>query len=532
MITVTIDPNDSPDEIIIPAYTKFTSSLDNVNYTFTTNEDYTVILDSGVYSKEIEIYEGTVLTYTFVVDDSIRNRYTLENPNLDTDSIVVKVRENSSTTDSTIYTQFNNIVDLDSESTVYFVEENVDGNYEIFFGDGILGKKLENGNILTITARFCNGEEANGINNFKAVGVVGYNKEIPTTTYPPSSIVVISDAENGQERQDSDSIKYLAPKYFGMQNRLVTKDDFKSYILHNYSDVEAISVWGGDENDPPYFGKVIMSLKPKDGFSISLIRRQEIIEALNPKTIMSIDPLIVDPTFTFMRPTVKVDYDSRLTALTFSQLYNKISTAIKDYEKDTLGVFNNGFYMSKFAAKIDNIDNSIKNTKVDLLLEKRILPIINSSISYKLSFNSKIYHPYDGYLGALSSNGFSVAGYADSMFFDDDGYGNIRMFYPTNNSKTYVNTKAGTINYNTGQILINSTIFIGVSDGSDEISIYVQPDETLYSPIRNEILLLSYPKISIYDIQLQTIMLTQVVDVDGNATPIPQSNINIPVILS
>ena len=396
-ITIKVNPLDTPNEIVVPAYTQFTSVINNVTYTFTTQNDYILTNDgSGNYIGYLDIYEGIVLNYTFVYDSNKR-KYTISNSNLDTDSIVLSVRQNNLTTDKVVFSRYNG-ENIDSDSAVYFIEENIDGNYDITFGDGVFGKKLTNGNIIEINARFCNGEEGNDIDSFTSTGYVAYNKSSPTTNYSVTSITTTNASEGGQEKEDIESVKYLAPKFFSMQNRLVTEDDIKSYVLKHYSDIEAISVWGGEKNDPPYFGKVLMSLKPKNGFAMSLVRKQEIINEILPKCVTAIDPLIIDPSFTFMNVTIKIDYDSKVTSLTYSELYDKISDAVTSYEKTDLSVFNSGFYLSKFTTMIDQCDTSIKNTKTELVIEKRITPIMNSSISYKLSFNSPIFHPYDGYL--------------------------------------------------------------------------------------------------------------------------------------
>ncbi len=530
-INVKIVPNDNPQEIIIPAYTKFVTELDNIRYTFSTEEDYTVTKDkNGNYLKTIDIFEGTVLVYRFIVNDVIK-KYTLNNINLDTESLVVNVYPTSSSTDKTNYVHYKNINELSETSKVYFLEENLDETYDVFFGDGVLGFDPPVGSLVEITARFCHGSKTNGLRSFIPLTYVGYNRNIPTTLYEASSVTLITSAFNGMERENLESVQYLAPKFFQAQDRLVTKTDYRSFILSKYGDLQSVSVWGGEENNPPYFGKTLISVKPKNGFTIPVAKKEQIVKDITEKSIMAIDPLVVDPVFTFVNLNMKINYDSTLTSLTFYDLYNKISDATKKYEKDNLGVFDNGFYLSKFAASIDEVDNSIQNTEVNVYLEKRLLPVLNDSITYEISWNTPVYHPYNGYLGGLTSTAFTMSGGTNSpCYFDDDGYGNLRIYQLSGTNKIYLNKKAGTINYSEGKIKIDSIIFLSVYDGSSEIRILINPDQKLYKPVKNEILLFSYPKITIFDLSKNLVSLVQTVDVNGNVSPIKSNNIFIPVI--
>lgn len=529
-ITITIVPEDSPQEIIIPQYTKFSTTVDNINYTFTNDSEYIVTSGvNGVFTKSMDIYEGDVLKYTYIFDGT-NYRYKIENPNLDISSLRVFVYDSASSTNKVEYTFYDDITLIDNSSTVYFVEENVDENYEIFFGDGVLGAKLEIGQKIEIYARFCNPLETDDISVFYPTSNVGYNKAQPNTLYPAASVTTNENSSGSQTKEEEESIRFLAPKFYQMQNRLVTEEDYTAFILSNWRNLDAVSVWGGEKNNPPYYGKTLLSVKPTNGFTIPISQKLDISKQILKKSVLSIDPLIVDPVFTFINTNINIDYDPRSTSLNVDQLYNNVSTNIKNYEKSYLGNFKKGFSLSKFSTLIDDTDDSILNTDITMSLEKRILPVLNSQITYSISFNSSLKHTYQGYLGTIKSNGFKTSLYPNAMcYLDDDGMGNLRLYTLDKITKTYL-SNVGTVDYSTGQILLDSIIILSVEDGWNEVRIFAEPDKKLYQPLKNEIVLLSYPQISFFDITLNTISYTQIVDVDGNASPLYDNSIFVPIV--
>lgn len=518
-INLNFTPTDNPIEIVIPAYTRFSATLDNIIYEFTNDENVIVTNQNGVYSYLLTIFEGIVLTYTFTYN-SINNQtiFELPNPGLDTSSLVVQVSPSATSTNVQKYELATDLTEITADSQVYFIEENMNGNYQIYFGDGVLGQSLSDNNIVKITGRFCNGSDPAGINVFTNVGYVGYNKDVPTTQYTPSRITTITAANGGQPVEDIDSIKKYAPKIYELQNRLITKNDYTNYILSHNKDIEGISIWGGEENDPPLYGKVLMSIKIQNDLQMSETRKNQLLSDLSALNSLTIDPLIIDPIYIYIIPSIQVKYNPSQTTLSASLLGSKISSAVQDFERTQLGSFDRSFRFSKFSTMIDATDTSIDSNETTILLEKRFTPILNTTLTYELDFNIALLHPYDGYLGTLQSTSFTLSGNAYTLYLDDDGFGKLRLYYYDNKNlkKYYKTTGVGSINYVTGKVVLNSFVFNSVTN--TEMSIKVQPAENDYTPVRNQIILFSHPEIFLLDSTNSRLVKATGVDVQGNIT--------------
>lgn len=529
-ITVSFSPNDSPDEIIIPKYKKFTTTIDRTAYTFVTAQEYSVLNSSGVYTKTIDIYEGVVVTDTFTYNSSNPTDIILENENIDLTSLEVNVYENSSTTTKQLYTRFEDLTDVTSTSNVYFVDEHFSGYYKIYFGDDILGKALENGNVVEIIYRVCETTAPNGAQNFTAVGYSGYNAAITTTQYEVETISLVTAATYGDEKESIDSIKFYAPKLYEAQNRAVTKKDYQTFILNNFSYVQSVNVWGGEDHDPPIYGKVIVSIKPFFGFFITQDRKDDIFSFLEDKNVLSIEPIIIDPTFVYIRPNITAYYDSSTTSLTAEGILSQVSNAVSDFETNKLGVFDSQFKYSRFVASIDSADAAIVSNETDILLEKRTNPVYNSIITYKIKFDAQLYRPYEGYIGTISSSKFKLTNYTNDLYLDDDGNGNVRLYYlNATNDKVYVNRAAGTVDYDTGDVRLQDFSFESIT--GLELQIFAKPSSKNYTATRNQIILLSYPTVNVFDTRLNRVTQSGVLDTQGNLSYQYSNNIDVPTIV-
>lgn len=513
LITVAFTPNDSPDEIIIPAYSKFSSTIDGVIYYFSTDADYSVTNSDGVYRKTIEIYEGTVLSYRFTVNNT-RTLYELPVEGVDTTSLIVEVQDSSSSTTKTEYTLVQDATEVAAESTVYYLQKNSNGYYELYFGDDILGKKLTAGNIITVTFRACNGESPNNAGSFQKIGYTGYNKATPTTKYTATIVSVDERSKEGEGEESLESIKFNAPRSFEIQNRLITASDYKNYIVANYSDIQAVNVWGGETHEPPLYGKTVIAVKPVNGFVITNSRKTTIIQDLKKYTPMSIDPVIIDPVFLFVKPTITVNYNSAASTMNAEELFGVVSTAVQDFEDITLGVFSNRFKKSKLSTAIDNADEVIESNEIYVQMEKRFSPTIGSNFTYELKFQNRLKNPYAGYLGCISSTPFQIAALEGTdLYLDDDGNGTLRLYYLNGTTKVYYDNNVGTVNYLNGIVTMQSFIF---SDYDDEVIIYAEPHSADIYSQNNQIILLSNPTISMYDTNRERVIYTDVVEVIGN----------------
>lgn len=526
-LTITIIPEDSPNKIIIPKYTKFKAKDDNdLDVVFYTDSDYIVSSTDGItFTETVRVYEGNILTFTYTYDTE-HDFFEIPNSNLDTESIKVFVKENLQSSTQTKYTLASDITEINSESEVFFLQENANGNFEIYFGDGVLGKHLELNNIITIECRFCNGESGNYLNNLTAPSYVGYNKDNTSVTYTPSAISTAYYTVGGSDKESIDSIKFLAPKFFGRQLRNVTDDDYTTYILENFRDISSVVVWGGDVNDPPLYGKVIIAAKPITGFVLSNSRREEIRSNIKKLNVQTVDPLFVDPIFTYLNLNLDITYNSGITSLSSNSILNKLLTAIETFETQNLGLFNQPFYISKFQQLIQKADKSIVDSDIKLLLEKRITPIYSSNITYKLSFSDKLSLPYEGALGTVSSEGFKLTNQTNITYIDDDGFGNIRLYYLNDqNNKVYLNNKAGTVDYENGIILLKNMDFEYLLNNAVEFKVYAKPNKLTYKPQLNEILLISNPGIILYDEVIDLEVARGNAETQGNYSPIQTNSI-------
>lgn len=527
-ITINFSPIDSPDYIVIPKYTRFKSTKAGIDYIFSTLEETSAPNDLGAYAKTLLVYEGEPIeqTFTYIEDETF---YTLLNSNIDVDTIEVQVLINGGPS-ATTYSRAGDITEITSTSTVYFLQEAIDGKYELRFGDGILGVMPDIGDIIKIRYLVSSGSVANGLTRFSNISFSGYNPDVTTTKYLPSSVSLVERSNGGQERETIESIKFNAPRYYMAQNRAVTSEDYKTFILNRYSFIQSINVWGGEEHIPPIYGRVILSIKPFGGYSLPELRKNSIVSDMKRLNVMSIEPIIIDPIFVYINPTIIVRYDSNKTTQSPENMFGAVQTTVANFELNQLSVFGNSFYYSQFLETITRADSAIISAETDILLEKRIAPILESTITYKLRFDTEIRNPYAGYLGAVSSTGFTLANNPNVQFIDDDGNGNIRIYYLNAlQQKVYTNNKAGTVNYETGDIVLNA--FRVVSLQGDEIRVFVEPKEKDYTPLRNQVVLLSHPRLSVLNIRTNQITKGGILDVFGNLSPLFNNSIDIPITL-
>lgn len=524
-------PSDLPDEIVVPRYTKFTANLDGINYNFITNQEYIIPNSGGFWRKIVNIFEGTSYTYTYTYNGT-QEFFKILDEKIDTDTLEVTVRTSIGSTDKVTYTLVDDITTINSESNVYFLQESYDSKYEIYFGDGVLGRALEVGNVVEIRGIVCSGAEPNGIRVFAGNGIAGYNADNLAITYIPN-ITVVQEAADGQEQETIKNIRFSAPKQYAAQKRLTTVSDYENYLLSNYSDMQSVSVWGGEDNIPPLYGRILVSAKVSNSYVLSNFKKNQIAEEFGKRNMMTVRPIIVDPVFTFIKPSITVYFNSKNTTLDSQGVLTRVSNQIRSYETDVISRFSKAFYLSKFSAMIDATDASIVNNTTTILLEKRFTPPYNSTSTFKIKFNESLKNPYAGYFGCLNSTGFKMANGSQDYFhyFDDDGNGVVRIYRYDGDDRKYINTNVGTIDYTAGEITLTSINFTEIENGAEEVRIYAEPFADVYTPRRNEILLLSAPLVTIIDNSKEIVTSTGIVDVFGNITPIITDSLNDTIIV-
>ena len=483
-LDVTITPSTNLNSVTINSNTLFTSTLDGIQYKFTTPDTYVLTRESGYSSNTVTIKEGEPVTQKFTVDTSTAQRFVLDNDNVDTTSLKIRIQTSSANTAKRTFTQATNIVDVQANSQVFFIQENEDGKYEVLFGDSILGKALDNGNIVISDYRVTNGSVVNGANNFVAPSALGGQASF--------TVSVANSAFGGANAESMESIKFNAPKSFQRQNRAVISNDYKRTILAEAPDIQAVSVWGGEDNDPPIYGKVYIAAKPTSGNLLSDQRKAELVTLLTTKNVVTISPTFVDATFLYVVPTIKVRYNVSATSLLASAISDKVATAVLNFETSQLSLFDKKFRESDFIASVTGSDQSILGANITYRMMKRFTPNQNVTTSYSIAFNNGISNPHAGHYGAVSSTSFTFQN--QTCFLDDDGNGVLRIYYlDSQNNKTYLNTSAGTVNYSTGLVIIQSVVITS----SSTIEVSTKPAINDIAPARNMILLISKAAIDV-----------------------------------
>ena len=376
-----------------PKFTPFISeAIDGINYTFVTTDATTVnVTANTAVFNNLEIAQGSAASYSFTVNNTTNPKqlFTIPDTNVDTSTIVVTVQESSSNLYFETYNQATNFVSLTPTSRVYFLQEGMDGNYEIYFGDGILGQNLVNGNIVNITYISTEGTAAVGANSFTLMATIG--------GFANTNVVSISQASDGSDRETIESIKFTAPKAFAAQGRAVTKEDYIYLIQNNTSNfpVDSVSVWGGEENDPPVYGQLFCAIKPSGAYTLTPTQKEKIIaEVIKPISVLTVTPTIVDPDYTYLNINTTVLYDPRKTTLNGGQIKQAVYNSIVNFSKNTLNTFNSTFKLPELITTVQTADLSIITNETDIRLQKKFYPTLNTQTTYKLNFGVPLKRNY------------------------------------------------------------------------------------------------------------------------------------------
>jgi hypothetical protein len=482
--------NASGTSITMAKGTTFTTSVDGTSYQFVTNAAHTITPSSGVYRfSSIPVYEGTLVTFKYTVDTSDPDqRFIIPSANADTSTLKVQVQNSVSDTTTATWTKASGFTSLDDTSKVYFLQEGEDGKFEVYFGDGIVGQSLSDGNIVILEYIVSNKAEANGASTFTLSGSVGSFTDVTITT--------ISSAQGGAEAQTKESIRYNAPLQYARQDRAVTTSDYETLVQELYPNAQSVSAWGGEDDETPVYGVVKIAIKAASGSTLTDTTKESIKTQLQKFNVASVRPEIIDPETTSILLTSNIKYDERTTTKTADTLKSDVLTTITNYNTNTLQKFDGVFRHSKITGLIDNTDTSILSNVTTLKIRKTFTPTLNSSTRYDIYFRNGIFNPHAGHKsgtgGVISTSGFKVPNDNNVFYLDDDGNGNIRRYYFVGSVRTYVNNTQGTVNYATGQITINSLTVASVENirgaSSTVIEVTVEPASYDIVPVRDQIL--------------------------------------------
>lgn len=464
VLSLSFSVSGNPSQYVIPKNTKFTTTVDGSSYYFVTVED-TIIENNGsnLFVGNITVYQGKFTDYNYLVSTNENQRFLIPSTKVDTRFLTVSVAPSSSGT-YTEYSYFDtlDIGSLSEDSEVYFLQESYDGFFQVYFGDSVIGKSVVAGNIVKLTYLLTDGPASNFARSFSLAstlsGVTGV------------SVSLVEAAQNGADRESVSSIKYLAPFYYQAQNRAVTENDYVAIVKSNYADIDDVAVWGGEKNNPPFYGKVFLAVKPKNSTYFSNFVKQSIQNNIISRfNVVTIRPEIVDPDYIDVSVSTVLTYNSKLykptSTINLSQL---VKDSISSFFLSETNKFGNPLYFSKLVSNIDSTSDLILSSITNLTLEKSVEVYTGSSATYTLEFNNYL-KP-----GSISSNDLRIGSFVWKLkdIQNDDQITGTLYAYRTSGS---IETKfsVGTINYNTGLVSITNFKIDSVEDADDLGRLYI-----------------------------------------------------------
>ena len=475
--TVDVFLNTSNTSATMPAGTVFTSSVGDTSYQFVTIQSVTALLQgSSIPFDNVIIYEGSYVSSRYTVDvQNVEQRFLINDDRVDTTTLTVTVQNSISDSTLTTYTLATDISGLTSTSNVYFLQEVEDGKYEIYFGDGILGSLVEDGNIVIMNYVVTNKGAANSAAVFTSSSAID--------TVNSVNVRLVSPAAGGAEPESIESIKYNAPLDYASQGRCVTTEDYKTYVRQLFANTQSVSVWGGEDgsfsnvtgaSDIAEYGKIFISVKSITGLNLNETQKAQLVSNLSQYTVASLTPVIVDPSVLKLIISVNFKFDSNATTKSAGALESIVSDTITNYNNDYLKVFNSVFRHSQFTSLIDASDTSILNNVTTIALGSFYTPDTSGTYSFTVHFGNQLYHPHDAHNstsgGIIASTGFYIQDNTNEMFFDEDGSGNLRIYYLDSGARTYYDLLAGTVDYITGLVSVNPIYITTVSNVDDNVS--------------------------------------------------------------
>lgn len=455
--------------------TQFTAKTPQKTYTFYPKEDYVsglTTLETGAtgFSFPMELIEGRRVTNNFVVDQSnTSGPFILPNQNVDTTTIRVRVQQSSSVVSTTTWNFYDDVMSVDSTTKAFFVEEGPSGLYEIRFGDDILGKKLDTGNIVVVDYIVSSGAAANSIPNFA-----------PTITFTGSgeirTVYLESAAIGGREKESVDSIRYNAPKFNATKNRVVTASDYETLIRSRFSNINSIAVWGGEENNPPIYGKVFISIQPQPGSIITQADKDIIArDIIRPRSVVSIQPEFVTPIETYIGLNIVANYNKTLTTLTSSRIESEIRTVVQNFFVNNLNKLQKNFYYSKLLSAVVGTTQSIFSASIQVTVHKRVTIVPGVANEYVIRFNGPLQAE------AVRTTNFTttITGQQYEVYITDNhpltsgDIGTLVMKRVSDDA--IVTANAGTVNYQTGVVTISNLNIDVLSGDETDLRVYAEP---------------------------------------------------------
>ena len=474
---ITFTGGSIPASVIFKAGTGFVTNYDNTLYRYVLKEDAKVEVANGVASFSEEFFEGSLVTTRTEVNSVLKSqRFKIQNPAADLSTLVIKVFQSPTSSAFQEYKRADSILDIGSDDEVYFISEIEDEQYEIFFGDGVLGKKLADGETIEMSYVVTSGPSSNGAKSFTFNGRIQDENLVPITVPFTVSIGTVVKSSGGADIESIDKIKYNAPKFYASQNRAVTVNDFKAIVRNIYPSISDIIVFGGEDQVPPAYGKVFIAIKPTEANTLSSFTKNNLTEELKKYTVASIRPEFVDPSILYVEMTSKIYFDGTKTNLLPAQVAAEVSTAIQEYLKTSqTEKFNGKFRYSKFIGVIDTANRAINSNDTDITLRKDFYAQINSSSYYEICYQNEFLKDCDD--PVVSSTGMTVFEHPTYTSYLEDRNGKIVLYRldSLTGEKILLNDSVGDIDYVNGEIKLYDFTILKGSFSDNRIELRVKP---------------------------------------------------------
>ena len=478
---------ETPTSLTLNRGHKFKTVYDGFNYPYVLLESQTITPLNNVFKFEnLEIYQGTMNSDIFAYNGQIQNqRFPLTEELVDTSSITVTVQSTGGS--SSAWSRSTDISAVNSNSTVWYVQENDQGLFEVYFGDGVVSAEPLDGDTITISYLVTNENHTDGSSSFTMTDSVGGNTDV--------TLITKTNSSGGKDKESIDSIKFAASKFYTSQNRLVTVDDYKSKLQTLYPGADSISVWGGEDNDPPQYGKIFIAIKPSQTVNkLTSSEKTLLKQKLKTLNMLTVRPELIDADVIDILVNTNFKYNPKATTKTVSELETLVRAAIITHDSTYLSGFDGIFRHSVLAKDIDSAESSILSNITTVKLRKTISPTFNQSKGYTIDFGSgnAFYNPHVGHNkaggGILETSGFLVSGFTDTFYFDDDGNGNLRRYSLSGSERIYADSQAGTVDYSNGKITTTGINILSTVNTDDTIHFTVKPNSNDSVAFRSNLL--------------------------------------------
>ena len=480
-------------DMTLPRGHNFSTVYDGVTYNFVNTTSVVPTRDNVSFSyPTVDIVQGQYITDSFVFDSQIKNaKFVLANSRVDRSRLEVSVNSNGIVSKYTLSTEVSTIT---SSSRVFYAQENEEGFIEIYFGDDVLGQGLVDGDLISATYITVDDIHADGAKLFTMTDAIN--------GFTNAEITTLSNASGGAEKEDIESIKFKATKFYTSQNRLVTLNDYKAKVSEYYPNADAVAVWGGEDNDPPEYGKVFISLKPQNSDYLSEVEKAEVTTKLNQLNMLTVRPVIKDAEIVKILLTTVFKYNANDTTLSKGEIETIVRNAIVNFDNTNLNNFDSIFRHSNLVKDIDAANTAILSNITNVRLRKRKQVNLSKSEGFIIEFGNGFFHPHDGHNkasgGILTTTGFKVDGDSvNTYFFDDDGSGIVRRYSIQGGVRVFADLAAGTIDYTNGKISVNAINFTSTVNSDTSIDFTVLPSSDDVVAIRGSLIDISVDDIKV-----------------------------------